>query len=70
LIYDISMYIEEFAKLHNTKIEVINQTEDRTDEEELVEDILNIIHVFSCRLNGKKSHINRKIAEKLLNEKA
>jgi len=62
--------IEEFAKLHNTKIEVINQTEDEIDEEELVEDILNIIHVFSCRLNGKKSHINRKIAEKLLNEKA
>ena len=62
--------IEEFAKLHNTKIEVINQTEDRTDEEELVEDILNIIHVFSCQLNGKKSHINRKIAENLLNEKA
>jgi len=25
--------IEEFAKLHNTKIEVINQTEDKIDEE-------------------------------------
>jgi len=62
--------IEEFAKLHNTKIEVINQTEDEIDEEELVEDILNIIHVFSCQLNEKKSHINRKIAENLLNEKA
>jgi len=61
--------IEEFAKLHNTKIEVINQTEDKTDEEELVEDILNIIHVFSCRLNGKKSHINKKIAQRLLDEK-
>jgi predicted site-specific integrase-resolvase len=61
--------IEEFAKLHNTKIEVINQTEDKTDEEELVEDILNIIHVFSCKLNGKKSHINKKIAQRLLDEK-
>jgi Predicted site-specific integrase-resolvase len=61
--------IEEFAKLHNTKIEVINQTEDKTDEEELVEDILSIIHVFSCRLNGKKSHINKKIAQRLLDEK-
>jgi len=61
--------IEEFAKLHNTKIEVINQTEDKIDEEELVEDILNIIHVFSCKLNGKKSHINKKIAQRLLNEK-
>jgi Predicted site-specific integrase-resolvase len=61
--------IEEFAKLHNTKIEVINQTEDKIDEEELVEDILNIIHVFSCKLNGKKSHINKKIAQRLLDEK-
>jgi predicted site-specific integrase-resolvase len=61
--------IEEFAKLHNTKIEVINQTEDKTDEEELVEDILNIIHVFSRKLNGKKSHINKKIAQRLLDEK-
>jgi putative resolvase len=62
--------IEEFARLHNTRLEVINQTEDKTDEEELVEDILNIIYMFSCRLNSKKSHINRKIAKKLLNEKA
>jgi predicted site-specific integrase-resolvase len=60
--------IEEFAKLHNTTIEIINQSEEKTDEEELVEDILNIIHVFSCKINGKRSHINKKIAEKLLNE--
>ncbi len=32
--------IEEFAKLHNTTIEIINQSEEKTDEEELVEDIL------------------------------
>ncbi|ACD67314.1 MAG TPA: IS607 family transposase [Sulfurihydrogenibium sp.] len=61
--------IEEFAKLHNTKIEIMNQTEDKIDEEELVEDILNIIHVFSRKLNGKKSHINKKIAQRLLDEK-
>jgi predicted site-specific integrase-resolvase len=60
--------IEEFAKLHNTTIEIINQSEEKTDEEELVEDILNIIHVFSCKINGKRSHINKKIAERLLNE--
>jgi len=57
--------IEEFAKLHNTKIVVINKDDDKTDEEELVEDILNIIHVFSCRLNGKRSHINKKIIKEL-----
>lgn len=57
--------VEEFAKLHNTKIVVINKDEEKTDEEELVEDILNIIHVFSCRLNGKRSHINKKIIKEL-----
>ncbi len=56
--------IEEFARLHNIKIEVINQ-EEKTDEEELVEDILNIIHVFSCKINGKRSHINKKIVKRL-----
>jgi predicted site-specific integrase-resolvase len=61
--------IEEFAKLHNVKIEIINQTEDKTDEEELVEDILDMINAFSRKLNGKKSHINKKIAQRLLDEK-
>jgi len=62
--------IEEFAKLHNTKITIINKNEEKTDEEELVEDILNIIHVFSCRLNGRRSHIKKKIIKELENEKS
>jgi len=57
--------IEEFVRLHNTKIVIINKDGEKTDEEELVEDILNIIHVFSCRLNGKRSHINKKIIKEL-----
>ena len=57
--------IENFCRLHGTKIDIINQSEDKPAEEELVEDIMNIIHVFSCRLNGRRSHINRKIIEKL-----
>ena len=60
--------IEEFAGLHNTKIIIINKNEEKTDEEEFVEDILNIIHVFSCRINGKRSHINKKIIKSLKNE--
>ncbi len=60
--------IEEVCKLHGVKIIIINKSNEQTDEEELVEDILNIIHVFSCRLNGKRSHINKKIVEKLKNE--
>ena len=57
--------IEEFAKLHNTKIIIINKQENQTDEDSLVKDILSIITVFSARLNGKKSHKNKKIIEEL-----
>ena len=61
--------IEEVCKLHGVKIIIINKSNEQNDEEELVDDILNIIHVFSCRLNGKRSHINKKIMEKLKNDK-
>jgi len=57
--------IEKFCFFHNTEIEVINKSPDKSDEEELVEDILNIIHVFSCKINGKRSHLNKKIIERL-----
>jgi len=60
--------VEEICRLHNTKLEIINQSEERSTEEELVEDILNIIHVFSCKINGKRSHINKKIIERLSHE--
>jgi len=57
--------IEEICKLHNVEIIVINKSEDKTDEQEMIEDIMNIIHVFSCRMNGKRSHINKKIVDSL-----
>ena len=56
--------IAEFAKLHNTKVVTMNKDDKKTDEE-FVEDILNIIQVFSCKLNGKRSHINKKIIKEL-----
>jgi len=61
--------IEEVCKLHSVEIVIINKNNEQSDEEELVDDILNIIHIFSCRLNGKRSHINKKIMEKLKNDK-
>ena len=60
--------IEKICKIHDVKIEIINQSELKTDEQEMIDDILNIIHLFSCRMNGKRSHINKKIIEKLKNE--
>ena len=48
-----------------TKVVIINRTEDSTFEEDLAEDVLEIITVFSARLYGSRSHKNRKIVEEL-----
>ncbi|WP_200798722.1 recombinase family protein [Bacillus tuaregi] len=45
------------------KIEVINQTEDKTYEQEMVEDILSILTVFSSRLYGSRSHKSKKLKQ-------
>lgn len=44
--------IENIAKLYDCKIEIIDNTE-KTEEQELVEDLIQIVTVFSCRLQGK-----------------
>jgi len=56
--------IEEFCSLFDCKLEVIDNTE-RTEQEELVEDLIQIIMVFSCRLNGKRSHKSKKLLQEL-----
>ncbi|MBQ4419896.1 MAG: IS607 family transposase, partial [Synergistaceae bacterium] len=60
--------IEEIAKLHNCKIEIIDHTE-KTEQQELVEDLVQIITVFSCKLQGKRAHKAKKLVEELLNDK-
>ena len=57
--------IESICEIHNTKIVIINHGDIKSDEQEMIEDIMNIIHVFACRMNGKRSHIKKKIIEKL-----
>jgi predicted site-specific integrase-resolvase len=47
-----------------TEIEIINQTDDITDEEELAQDVISVITVFSARLYGKRSHRNRENIQK------
>ena len=63
--------IEEIAKLHNCKIEIIDHTEktEQTEQQELVEDLVQIITVFSCKLQGKRAHKAKKLVEELLNDK-
>lgn len=48
--------IEQFCKLNHIDIEVINHTEDKTYNEELVEDVLSIITVYSAKIYGQRSH--------------
>jgi predicted site-specific integrase-resolvase len=42
---------------------VINHTEDKTYEQELVDDVLSIITIFSSKLYGSRSHKVKKIQE-------
>lgn len=55
--------IERLCLLNDVEIEVINYSEDKNYEEELVEDILSVITVFSARLYGNRSHKTRNIVE-------
>lgn len=53
--------IEQLCSIYNVKIEIINLTEDKTYEEELVEDVLSVITVFSAKLYGARSHKSKKM---------
>ena len=45
----------------NTDIEIIEEKKDKSDEEKLAYDVLEIITVFSARLHGKRAHKKNKI---------
>ena len=45
--------IEYFARINNVKIEVLDKV-NKTQDEELVEDLIQIITVFSCKIQGKR----------------
>jgi putative resolvase len=51
--------IINLAKHFNTKTIILNQV-DRTFEEELAGDVIEILTVFSAKLYGKRSHKNKK----------
>jgi predicted site-specific integrase-resolvase len=53
--------IESLVIKSGGKITVLESNEDKTCEQELTEDLLSIIHVFSCRQMGKRSYANRKV---------
>lgn len=57
--------VEYMANINDCQIEVLDNTE-KTDEQELVEDLVQIVTVFSCKLQGKRANKTRKIVEELI----
>lgn len=57
--------VEYIASLHDCNIEIIDNTE-KTERQELVEDLVQIITVFSCKLQGKRSNKARKLVKELI----
>jgi len=51
------------CEARQVEVVIINQGEDVSFEEELAQDVLEIITVFSARLYGSRSHKNRKLGE-------
>lgn len=58
-----SEIIFEMCKYHGVEIVVVTESECKSYEEELVEDVLSIITVFSAKLYGSRSHKNKKIID-------
>ena len=54
--------VEYFAKLNNVKLVVLDKVS-KTSDQELVEDLIQIITVFSCRLQGRRRKKTKKIID-------
>ena len=56
--------VEYIASLYNCEIEIIEHTE-KSEQQELVEDLVQIITVFSCKLQGKRANKAKKMIQEL-----
>ena len=59
--------VEYIASLYNCDIEIIDSTE-KSEQQELVEDLVQIITIFSCKLQGKRANKARKLVEELTDD--
>jgi predicted site-specific integrase-resolvase len=50
--------IQTIANRHNCRIVVLEES-NLSPQEELVRDLLSIVHVFSCRLYGLRKYSNK-----------
>ena len=52
---------------YDCDIEIIDHTE-KTEQQELVEDLVQIITVFSCKLQDKRANEARKLVKELIDD--
>lgn len=57
--------IENLFKHYQVEIEIIDSSE-KIEEQELVEDLIQIVTVFSCRLQEKRAHKAEKMIKEML----
>ena len=55
--------IEKICNLKGVEIIIVSQKESKSFQQEMVEDILAILTVFSAKLYGSRSHKNKKLKE-------
>ena len=54
--------VEYFAELNNVKIEALDKI-DKDQDKELVEDLVQIITVFSCKIQGKRKNKTKELID-------
>jgi predicted site-specific integrase-resolvase len=54
--------VEYFAELNNVKIEMLDKI-DKNQDQELVEDLVQIITVFSCKIQGKRKNKTKELID-------
>lgn len=57
--------IENICEFKSVELEVIDNTE-KSEEQEVVEDLIQIITVFSCRLQGKRAKKTKAMIKELV----
>ncbi len=59
--------IENLCNKFGTTIEIIDNTE-KTEQQELVEDLIQIVTVFSCKLQGERANKAKKMIKELIED--
>ncbi len=57
--------MEYIAELYDCEVEIVDTTE-RTEQEELIEDLVQILTIFCCKLQGKCANKAKKRIKELI----